>query len=402
MKDDSNTGSNESGTVDESSLEVATGTSVNRRDFIRHTATLSTVTGVGLGTVGLAAASDDCKDDSSSFEEQNDWWHRKSYSDSADNYDCDYLGPYYKVEQGASIAYYGSCYWNDSWKHEFHEAGHAEHFTRDYCNSDWQHTHGIREHSLSFYNNSQSTTSMPISQNEMVKAAPPVDSYDNPYEYMDYAYTALNAAVGYYSWPLGTAMAIAGVVVNNIPNDPDGDDPDVYYDWDYGARENAKMCGTHFVKQMVHGNGGGQGDGFDFDCYDEIWGYYPNYTSIHFNFSYDDPYCSDDCSCPSTSSTVETQSTDSGGSTNACENRPPSSKADVQPGDEIYNSKGQRVKVTGVDEEVSKLPGTEPTRVRPENLPGTLEREVDTDEKVLFRRFPMTFTKRRISGELLE
>jgi hypothetical protein len=376
-------------------------TRVNRRDFIRHTAALSVTTGAGLGTVGLAAAATTCKDEDSQFEEKDDWWHRKSNSATADNYDCDNISPYYKVEHGASIAYYGSCYWNDSWKHEFHEAGHAEHFTRDYCNSDWAHSHGIREHSISFYNNSQSTTSMPISQNEMVKAAPPVDSYDSPDEYMDYAYTALNAAVGYYSWPLGTAMALAGVYVNNLPNDPDGDDPDVYYDWDYGSRSNAKQCGSHFVKQMVHGNGGGQGDGFDFDCYDEVWGYYPNYTSIHFNFSYDDPYCSDDCSCPSSSSTAGVETND-GGSTSACENRPPSSNAAVEPGDRIYNSQGQRVKVTAVDEVKTELPGTEPTELRPEELPGTLEREIDTDETVLFRRFPMTFTKRRISGEVLD
>lgn len=384
-----------------SSDDSLSGTPINRRDFIRHTAALSAVTGAGLGAVGVAAAATNCKDEDAHFEEKDDWWHRKSNDASADNYDCDTIGPYYKVEHGASIAYYGSCYWNDSWKHEFHEAGHTEHFIRDYCNSDWEHSHGIREHSISFYNNSRSTTSMPVSQNEMVKAAPPKDSWDSPDEYMDYAYTALNAAVGYYSWPLGTAMALAGVYVNNLPNDPNGDDPDVYYDWDYGARENAKQCGSHFVKQMVHGNGGGQGDGFDFDCYDEAWGYYPNYTSIQFNFSYDDPICSDDCSCPSSSSTAGTQSND-GGSTNACENRPPSSNAAVEPGDRIYNSRGQRVKVTAVDEVKTELPGTEPTELRPEELPGTLAREVDADEPVLFRRFPMTLTKRRISGKVLD
>lgn len=377
------------------------GTTVNRRNFIR-TAALVSSTGVGLGTVGLAAAATSCKDDSASYTEQSDWWHSKQNAASADNYDCQYLGPYYKVEHSASILYYGSCYWNDSWKHEFHESGHAEHFTRDYCNSDWAHSHGIREHSISFYNNSKSTTSMPISQNQMVKGAPPVGSYDNPTELMNYAYTALNAAVGYYSWPLGTAMALAGVYVDNLPNDPDGSDPDTYYDWDYGSRSNARKCGTHFVKQMVHGNGGGQGDGFDFDCYDEAWGYYPNYTQIHFNFSYNDPICADNCSCPSSSSTVDTQSGQGDGSTNACENRPPSAGAPVEPGDRIYNSRGQPVEVTSVDEIVSELPGTDPVEVRPENLPGTLAEEVDTDEKVLFRRFPMTTTERRISGKVVE
>lgn len=379
------------------------GPSVDRRDFLRHTATLTTLTGMGVGTVGLAAAASSCKDDSASYTEKTDWEHRITDAASADNYDCDNLSPYYKVEHAASITYFGSCYWNDSWKHEFHEAGHGEHFTRDYCDSDWAHTTGIKEHSISFYNNSTDTTSMPISQNEMVKAAPPVDSYNNPDELMDYAYTALNAAVGYYSWPLGTAMALAGVYVNNLPNDPDGSDPDVYYDWDYGSVSNAELCGTHFVKQMVHGNGGGQGDGFNFDCYDEVWGRYPNYTQIHFNFNYDTPYCSDNCSCPSSSSTVGTQSNDGGGgSTNACENRPPSSKQEVRPGDIIPTSRGQRVEVTEVNEVTSKLPGTEETKVQPENLPGTLGREVDTDEEVLFRRFPMTVTKRTISGKQLE
>ena len=390
--------------TDRSPREEVAATEVDRRNFIRQTAALSAMTGAGFGTVGLAAAASSCKDDSASSTEKNDWEHRKSDGASADNYDCGNLSPYYKVEHGASITYYGSCYWNDSWKHEFHEAGHGEHFTRDYCDSSWEHSNGIKEHSISFYNNSKSTTSMPISQNEMVKAAPPVGTYQNPSELMDYAYTALNAAVGYYSWPMGTAMALAGVYVNNLANDPDGSDPDVYYDWDYGSSSNSERCGTHFVKQMVHGNGGGQGDGFNFDCYDEVWGLYPNYTQIYFNFNYSQPYCSDNCSCPSTSSTVGTQSNDGGGdgSTNACEHRPPSSKADIQPGDVIYNSQGKRVEVTAVNEVSTEVSGTEEKMVRPENLPGTLEREVDTNEKVRFRRFPMTITKRRISGKQLE
>lgn len=384
------------------SPESSSTVSIDRRDFIRHTATLSTATGLGLGTVGLAAAASSCKDEDASYQEQDDWEHRIQDADTAESYDCDNAAPYYKVEHSASIAYYGSCYYNDSWKHEFHEAGHGEHFTRDYCNDDWSHTNGIKAHSISFFNNSTGTTSMPISQNEMVKAAPPVDSYEYPEELMDYAYTALNAAVGYYSWTLGTSMALAGAFVDNFVDNSEDSDADAYYSWDYGGASTSELCGTHFVKQMVHGNGGGQGDGFNFDCYDEFTGRYPNTTLVHFNFNKDNPTCSDNCSCPSSSSTVGTQSEDGGGSTNACENRPPSSETPVEPGDVIYNPRGQRVEVTTVNEETSELPGTEAREVRPQNLPGTLEREVDTDEKVLFRHFPMTVTKRRISGKLLD
>lgn len=376
-------------------------TAVNRRDFVR-TVALAGASGVGLGTVGMAAAATDCKDESASYSEQSGWWHRKMNSASADNYDCQYLGPYYKVEHAASITYYGSCYWNDSWKHEFHEAGHAEHFTRDYCNSDWAHSHGIREHSISFFNDSKSTTSMPISQNQMVKGAPPVGSYDNPTELMDYAYTALNAAVGYYSWPLGTAMALAGVYVDNLPNDPDGSDPDTYYDWDYGSRSNARNCGTHFVKQMVHGNGGGQGEGFDFDCHDEAWGYYPNYTRIEFDFDYSDAYCSDDCSCPNSSSTVEANSNGPDAAKSCQRKVQASEKAPVEPGGVVEDSKGRPVEVEDVDQVTWEVPGREVREVAPSELPGTLAREIDADGKVPFKRFPMKVTKRRVSGKLLD
>lgn len=370
--------------------EPTTDSLISRRDVLRQSAVVAGGTTVGLASAGVAAASE-CTDDSASYQEKDGWEWYTPKDGSADNYDCDYLSPYYKVEHASALVYYGTCFTGSSYIHEFHGSAHSEHFTRDYCSSSWERSHGITGHRAGFDNNFKSGTSMPASREDMVKAHPPEGSSSIPDEYMDYAYTALSLAVGRVYWPAGAAMAIAGTLLDHANKD-ESDPYDLTYDWDYGGPSYSKPCGTHWISQLIRSDSETE-EGVNFEYTDEVWGRYPNYVKTEYSVSYDSGY---GCESGATSSDAETTGDTS---CESSDSNPGNAPIDV--GDVIQDEAGNDIEVTAIDAVTQRMPGTEGRTVHRSELSGTL-RDVVDQEEVVYKRIPLEVTRRDIAGEYLE
>lgn len=357
---------------------------VDRRSVLKTSAIAASGAGlVGLGGAGTVSAANGCTGDGD-YEWKGNYVWDDDDATSADNYNCDHLPNYYKVEHTTSLLYLGSCEQNNRWIHDFIGTGHAEHFTREYCNDSWSRSRGIGRHRASFDGN-YSWLNFDARDDEWVKAHPDVDgSGDEPSAWMDWAYTAMSIAVGYKSWVAGSAMSLAAVYLDHIGGTP-STDYDITYDWDYGDPVYADPCGSHFVWQDVQSDYDAS-DAVNFDYIDEAWGRYPNYTQVSYNVQFWNADPPENGCNSSTTAACPDEATE------------PAPEA----GETIESSNGESVEVVDVDREVARRPGTEATEVDPDTLSPNLRRKVDTDDPVRYREFPMTVTKTTVRGKVLD
>lgn len=357
--------------------------SINRRNVIKQLATVSTSAGIGLGTIGSAVAASECKDSSANYSSDYGYWWSRS-DDGVEAEGCGGASMRNKVHHASNIMYYGSVRNDNSgvWYHDFVTSSHSESFLRSDCYEDWSRYGSIMEHKATFENQLTGSTDIPEEQGDSVKASPPVGGSSVPDIYTDLLYTSITNAIGGLSWPVGTAMSIAGVVVDNIDSSNQSAGV-VDYDWKYSGGSFAK-CSTHFVSQSIQSHPYAD-DAVDFVYSDEVWndnGIGEQYVATEYTVDYNDSM--------------------SGSSQSSGLTAPTTSQANGVPvlekGDTTRDTRGNTVTVNNVSTTVTQAPGKAPVKALAGDLPGPVGDRFDPTQEVTFKRLPLRITQRTISG----
>ena len=351
-------------------------------DVLRQTALATTVGGLGgVGvTAGTAAASDACgKDNASDPGQQNVVWNRGDGATSVENCDNGYargqrLDHRYSAQYILSVDQSGGdekSPEDDPWVHFFSTAGHAEYYSSGYNCDTWERAAGLQRHRTTVERLTDSGF-LTTPTNGYQVAGRPADGDDNGLiedVAQQAAMTAMTEAVGYVveSNPITAAAGVAlGLLGGSNGDDQEGGD-EIMYEWDYSPYY--YKCGSHFLNFDLR-----RSRDVGLKLRDEAWGgKYPNYTSIIDYVSIADPVTDN--------VQVETVSAD----------------------DIIKTTRGERARVTDVNEQVRSTRNSEPQEVSSDAVPAGILKKYDLDTSSnRFMRFPVQARTQSISGKLID
>lgn len=383
---------------------------ITRRNALKKTALFTgSAVGAGTGTVlmGTAAANvGSCGD--SNPDNYNELGYVWKIGDHKSAVDQDCSNPSYtnhKIDHASSLLYRGSANLsedptNPEWVHLFNTAGHVESFEQAYpngaCDGTWDHANGVNGHRVSVDNIRADTTAIDKPTSELqIGGFPEAGNGDSSVEFDDFAFTALSAAMGYYSSWAGVAAGVIGAFISSGESDSSaGQDPTLMFDWDYPSSDRPK-CGSHYMQFEVE-----EGRKVAFSLTDEAWGLYPNYTKIYKIVSFTDPETSS-----SSSNVIGYKDSNASRSDNLSSNSTAQEvlrRTAPQAGEIIRTSKGESVRVDDVRANMVQQPGSPERKIQASNLPKLREESEDLSGQVYYRAFPATTMTISINGAITQ
>ncbi|MGZ0746982.1 hypothetical protein [Haloparvum sp. AD34] len=372
---------------------------VNRRNLMKKAATVAGSSAMGIGSIGIAAASSHCTTSDSISKDDSYEWSLANDDTNAEG--CSGADYKHKVELGAGLLYYGTVRGpqDERWLHFFDSAGHSEGFHRADCYEDWRlNEDGVLKQKSTWDNKLANSTNMPVSNGSDVKANPAIGSSTDEKEQLDVAYAALYVALDGLAWPLGSAMSIAAAALSNDDTASRTDNL-VEYRWDYAGNDVRTACGTNNVYQEIRSEPHAD-DAVKFDQYQEVWandGVSEIYEGVSFSVSMQDPATSYSLgisdenfySVDQAGYLIEgATSDDSSGYGNPVE------------GDIVQDTEGEKIKVRAASTKSRSFNGGVTEEIPVSELPNSLSERYESGSTTTFKYLPLSVSLTHIKGEV--
>lgn len=369
---------------------------VNRRDVMKKSALLTTTGTLGLGSVGMATASSQCKNENKELSEDNNYyWDLPANKKNQES--CTGSNWENKVHLGVNFAHLStfSPENEDRWYHSFQTVGHSESkIAEPYaCDGPWEPDY-LLKHKATFINELTSNVNNTVSKGSDVKANPPVGSSTIDDVHLDLAYTLLASAIGGASWTAGTAMSLAAAAESNDEGAKKSDEI-VEYLWDYTGTNTNPPCGTNAVYHVFRSVRGGDDD-LKFTHRQEAWGddgISDLYIGTEYQFDSTDSDTTS--SSTSTASDLSTETSEKNGS----QRRWPAS---VGRGDIIRDTEGNEVEVKTVEVDKQSVQGTAPEEVTASEISNRVAEEFGPDRRMVRRQMPAQIKVTRVIGKVVK